>query len=161
MSSYINSPKHFNSIEHKFHLLANSNEFSFPYSVSSILPNCYNKNETLIETMERELTDVIDTLRELNVLCVTLQYKDACAVELQAELKFVKTKTKIKDLTLHGLYNALCCLDYQIELSHLEQTRKLTVKEQSAVQFLKEMRISIAIKLVRSLPEDKTNTWSI
>ena len=165
MSSFICSAKHFNSIENKLHLLAASSSFYVPYSLKEITPKFYDRKKYLIEDIETEISEIIDTLRELNVLCVSLQYKHnfegTLDNEIKEELTLVKTKTDIKGLTRHGLFNALRCVDYQIESEHLNDLRSLTQNEENALAFVKGLYISIALDLVRELPDDKSNKWSI
>jgi hypothetical protein len=62
---------------------------------------------------------------------------------------------------LHGLYNALRCLNYQIELEHLEELTNKDESTQKPYQFLNIMIDFLAHLIVSELPDDKTNTWSI
>jgi hypothetical protein len=165
MSSYICSPKHFNSIEEKLKNLVYDSNFYLPYSLKDILPKWYNKKDNSFDVIFVEIKNIINSLRELNVLCVSLQYKNHYVgrldQEIENELVIVKQKTEIKGLSKHGLYNALSCLNYQIELEHLKDLRNLTLEEENAMKFLKEFKISLAEDIIRELEEDKTNTWSI
>ena len=165
MSSYICSAKHFNSIEKKIKDLVQDNDFYLPYSLKSIVPKFYNKQKNSLDDIFKEIENIINTLREINVLCVSLQYKHhyigTLDKEIERELIDVKQKTEIKELSIHGLYNALSCLSYQIELEHLKDIRELSSEEKKAIIFLKEFKISICEHIVANLSKDKTNTWCI
>lgn len=166
MSSYINSAKHFNSIEQKLHGLLNR-DFRGWHTLKDIAPNIYKHwtNNCLGESDEKEITAIIDTLREIQVLCVTLQYKHhyegKVDAQMEAERVSVKTKTETVNLSLHGLYNALECVSYQIEIQHLKELRELTIEEENALKFVELITGAIAIQLVYELPDDKTCTWSL
>ncbi|GAC1661487.1 MAG: hypothetical protein NVS9B7_29480 [Flavisolibacter sp.] len=114
---------------------------------------------------ETELTNVIETLRELNVLCVTLQYKNhyigTLDNEMEEQLTIVKDRTEKKTLSLHGLYNALKCVNYQIEIEHLKEIRELSTREENAILFLDIMMRAISEQIVENLPEDKTHVWEV
>lgn len=163
MSSFICDSKHFNSIEAAMHKIASENDFYPSRELGSICPAWYQSKPK--EEVEKEITAIIDTLRSLNVLCVSLQYKHHYEGKLDEEIKkqmmLVKTKTRIKELTHHGLYNALGCLNYQIELQHLEGLRELTPEEKTAMKFMNLIRAEIAMHIVDKLPDDQSNRWSI
>jgi len=165
MSSFICSAKHFNSIEKKLHDLIYDNNFYVPYSLKNIVPKFYDRRQSSVKNVEKELTGIVNTLRELNVLCVSLQYKHhyegVLDTQIQSELNEVKTKTETRHLTNHGLYNAFSCLNYQIEIGHLKELRELTTDEENALTFLREMKIALASDIVSKLPEDKSNTWEV
>lgn len=165
MSSFICSAKHFNSIEKKLHELIYDNNFYVPYSLKNIVPKFYDRRQSSVKNVEKELTGIVDTLRELNVLCVSLQYKHhyegTLDTQIQTELSKVKSKTETKYLTTHGLYNALSCLNYQIEIEHLKKLRELTNGEKNALTFLRELKIALASDIVSKLPDDKSNTWEV
>ena len=96
---------------------------------------------------------------------MTLQYKSHYEGELdaqiQSEMYRVKEKTDVANLTLHGLYNALNCIGYQIETEHLEELRSLTTSEKNALTFLQEIKVAIGEQIIRELPEDHTNKWEV
>lgn len=165
MSSFICSSEHFNSVEAKLHLLAAGRGFYLPYSLRDICPKWYNKQDHLIEPIEQEISYLIDVLRLLNVVCVSLQYKShyegILDQEIQEQITLVKTKTETKEITLHGLYNALRCINYQIEIDHLQELRELTPEEGKALEFLKLITISIGQQIISNLPDDRSNIWEI
>ena len=141
MSSFINSAKHFNSIEQKLRRLLHR-DFRAWSALENVAPNIYKHwtNNCLGKSDEKEITAIIDTLRELQVLCVTLQYKHHYEgdldAQMQAERVSVKTKTETVNLSLHGLYNALECIRYQIETEHLIELLELTPVDENAMTFV-------------------------
>lgn len=167
MSSYVNSAEHFNSIETKLHKLLHDNNFRGWYTLKDIAPNIYRHwtNNCLGENDKPEITAIIDTLRELQVLCVSLQYKHhyegMLDAEIETERQVVKIKTAVTNLSLHGLYNALECVGYQIEIDHLKELRELTCEEKNALKFIDKITEAIVRQIVAELPDDKTCRWSL
>jgi len=167
MSSYICTPKHFNSIEQKIADLINYNsDFYFPYKLRREYPVLYSRT-SLPSAKEEEISKIIDCLRELNAVCVTLQYKDHYKGKLDKEISdqkqilFEGKKEGYKNLTLTGLYNALRCLNYQIESEHLKDLFGLNTEQENALLFIETMTNELAHMIIRELPEDKSNRWSI
>jgi hypothetical protein len=159
MSSYIPSPKHFNSVQKALVDLFTGHDFEGPYALREKLPRLF-----VTGTVEAEVEKVVDDLRKLNVLCVTLQYAHHYEGHVNEEIKeetshLMDNKNNYKYLSVHGLYNALNCISYQIEVEHL--TEPLTGDEQNAMFFLAKMRESLAYHLVRKMPEDKTCRWEV
>ena len=168
MSSYVCTPKHFNSIEFSLVKLfvERGQGISFPYSLKANYPNLYSGDDSYAAKARKEIYDTIDELRRLNVLAVTLQYKSHFVGVLDAELKtqtdyLLENKKDKKDLTKLGLYNALNCLSYQIELPEVTEIRPLSTSEEKAVDFLEVIINALAKNICSGLPDDKTNTWSI
>lgn len=144
MSSFICGAKHYNSIESAL------KEY--------IVNHSYNSDLTPLQ-----ITQFVDRLRELNVLCVSFHYKHHYEGTLNAEIKdqleAVRQKTTIKHLTLLGLYNALRCSNYQIEPEHVEGLFDDMVN--STIPLLDKFMADIAKTICGSLPDDKTNTWEV
>ena len=165
MSSFICSAEHFNAIDHNLQRLINNDDFFISYSLKNVLPYWYDKRLYTFNAIEKEITDILNTIKDLQVLCVTLQYKDHYKGNLDVEIQecktFVRTKTEVKNLTVLGLYNALRCVDYQIEIDHLKDIRPLTEEEQNALFFLKEIIKDLAVYIIMKLPDDLTNTWEV
>lgn len=149
MSSFICSAKHFNSIEKAITEYNNlENGYAFHFNGD------YATTESLIT--------MLNNLRFLNVVCVTFQYRHIEPIvdaEIQSELKEIGKPTQIKPLTLLGLFNALSCVDYQIETEHVSGLYDEIVN--ATMPTLKAFISCLAEKIVRNLPEDKTCTWSI
>lgn len=167
MSSFICNPSHFNSIEEKLiNLITFKNDFYLPYSLRNVLPKCKDRLYSSLTEMENEIKSVMDELRKLNVVCVSLQYKDHYQGVLDREIEeqtslLMSDKTTKKDLSVHGLYNALRCLDYQIETEHLIDIFGMNEGQNNAMLFLNEIINELAAYIISNLPEDNTNTWSI
>lgn len=164
MSSFICDPKHFNSIEKTVQYLALGSEFHFPYALKNIYPELYNKS-TGVDIQADKVSEIVDTLRSLNVLCVSLQYKHNFTGVLDAEIaeqmEIVQDKPEGVQLSTIGLYKAIQCVNYQIETEHLKELRELTEDEQNAMIFLKAMDNHLAYLIVMALPEYDTAKWEI
>jgi hypothetical protein len=166
MSSFICGAKHFNSIEKGLSELINlDGSFYIPYELKKDFPVLYHNTLNSKETVNKEIKRVVDELRTLNVLCVCLQYKSHYEGVLDDE---IKTQTEIvfsdktsKYLTPHGLYNALCCVNYQIEIEHLKEISGLTPSMEKSMFFLKTMINALAHYLVSKMPESKSNNWEV
>jgi hypothetical protein len=170
MSSFICSPKHFNSIEWNVREMLNTkNDFDLPYDAQKVFTGIYKSSWKKHEPQQVNeiVKNLINDLRKINVLCVTLQYKEHYAgkvdqeIETQTEiLTGVGREEKPVILTPLGLYNSLNCVKYQIEIEHLTELRELNANEERAMYFLKVLIDELAKYIVSKLPEDK-NTWSI
>ena len=167
MSSFICSAKHFNSIENKLNKLFcyDQDEFKYFYPAKGVYSALYDTSKNLYETIEAQVKEVVNHWRDLNAICVTLQYADRDNDNINEEIKtqkaYVRTKTSTKELTLNGLYNALRCLDYQIEIHHLTELGGMTEEQKKAFDFLHKLIDGIAHIIVRKLPDDKSNTWEV
>lgn len=158
MSSFICSPTHFNSIE--FYLVQKQLGSDQIYCLRK-LAKTINKWAT-----SEEITGFMDTLRELSVLCVSLQYKHHYENKLDAEIAeqrntLFNNKTTKAHLNDISAYKALQCINYQIEIFHLKELRNLTAPEEMAMELLHEITGEIAMKIVRTLPAYEKAGWSI
>lgn len=167
MSSYICDAKHFNSIEKNLQDNFKWNDrFNGIYRIKEIYPDLYEPKKQLDEIIDQIIRSIIDDLRKLNVVCHCLQYKESYGgdidhnIKVQEDIAFIR-KRGYKKLSLHGLYNAMLCLHYQIELEHLEALTNRDESKQKPYQFLESMIDFLAYLIVSKLPEDKTNRWSI
>ncbi len=166
MSSFINTPKHFNSIEFSIQNLFWGSKFYCPYSFKAVFPELYDKKHYSTERIEKVVTGIMDTLRELSVLCVTLQYKHHYNGTLDNEIVSQKTMllTDRKDKVLLsnvGLYKAIGNVLYQIETEHLKELRALTPDEENCLFFFKELRNELAADIVSELPEYQDAKYSL
>jgi hypothetical protein len=161
MSSNICSSRHFNSIEAAALRVIKETRYN-SYDLKAVGLYRY---ELAPNDIFNVLTGLISSLRDLNVLCVSLQNRknyegsldsviEACRLEVRKDKQMVT-------LSNLGLLNACNCLDYQIEVEHLEEIRPLSEEELKALEFLKLFRGSLALYVCSELPEDKTNKWSI
>ena len=168
MSSFICSAKHFNSVEDKLrNLIRFDNDFYFPYSLRGEYPKLYSQRDYLEEDVYQEITEVMDQLRELNAVCVTLQYKHHYEGKVDQEIQEQKShlldnKEGHKSLSLMGLYNALRCTSYQIEPEHLEELGGMEDNKRKALLFLETMIDSVAHHIIAKMPKDEADqSWDI
>lgn len=166
MSSFICSPKHFNSIEASVKNLAYGSQFYFPYSFKERFNALYEKRKSNFDNMDACVMNVVDELRRLNALCVSLQYKHHYEGRLDKEIEeqtnlLLNFKKESKILNKYELLAAMKCVSYQIEEEHLKELRNLTESEEDALFFLKEMINTLAMDIVTSLPEYEKAGWSI
>jgi len=166
MSSFIPSAKHFNSIERSVIFLTQSSNFYFPYSFKDKFPKIYNKGHYSQDAIDAEVKAIIDTLRELTPLCVTLQYKHhyqgGVDKEIAEQTAILKQENKGGEpLAKIGLFKALQCLSYQIETKHLTDLRSLTNEEENALFFVDELKCVLAVDIVAGLPSYDTEKWEI
>lgn len=165
MSSFINSAEHFNSVENALAELTYKQGFYVPYSLKQIAPKFYAKQHYSFETVRDEIKGIIDTLKELQVVCVTLQYKHhyegVLDKEIETQMNLVKIKSNIEGLSLCGIVKALNCIDYQIEVEHLKELRELTNEEQNALTFVREMVNALNMHIVSDLPEYESAKYCI
>jgi hypothetical protein len=161
MSSHICSSRHFNSIEAAALRVIREERYN-TYDLKAV--GLYKYDLTPKDTIN-VLTGLISSLRDINVLCVSLQHKKHFEGKLdfviEAGLVDVRHDKKMVTLSDLGLLNALKCLDYQIELEHLTELRPLNQEETKALEFLSLFTNSLAVYICSKLPEDKTNKWSI
>jgi hypothetical protein len=168
MSAFICGNQHFNSIQDKlFSLIRWEDDFHFPYLLRDKFPKLYASKHYLDEGVNEELSQVMDTLRNLNVVTVTLKYAAHYEGKLDAEIKEQKAilfedKKTLTTLTVKGLYNALRCLSYQIETEHLDELGGMEEEERKAMLFLHTMEDTLAHYLVNNIPnESYDNTWEV
>lgn len=163
MSSYICNSKHFNSIERSLIERTYSNQFSFPYSIKDVAPEIYDYKKHLDEAIKGRICSIVDTLREINVLCVSLQYKHhyvgVLDKEIEGQRMILGDRKESAYLNDMHLYKALQSLSYQIELCHLKELRNLTEAEDNAMVFLKQMIIHLAAVLVSKTDEYQKAPW--
>jgi hypothetical protein len=124
MSSFICSAKHFNSIEIAVRRLFNSPHYSPCYKIRELLKD-KEINESFDIKSREFIKGLIDELRKLNVICVTLQYERHAEgklnQEIEDQMKIVFSNSEgFKELSKVGLYNALRCVRYQIEEDYLD-----------------------------------------
>lgn len=166
MSSFICGPKHFNSIEKALTILfQHDNYFRYTYELNDISEILANTTKISVEKICSEIKKFINELRDLNAICVTLQYahhyEGKINQEIQSAKKFTRSTEEHKELTLHGLYNALRCLTYQIEIEHLEELGGLSNEQKQAMKFINIMENKLARAIIIKLPDDPTNTWEV
>ena len=89
MSSFICSPKHFNSIEWNLRELFNFKDFNLPYDVQDDYNGIYSGKWQKKEPahINKAIREIVDELRRINVLAVSLQYKHHYAGTLDKEIE--------------------------------------------------------------------------
>jgi hypothetical protein len=162
MSSFICSPLHFNSIEKSIESLLKKRDFNL-YRLKDRFPNmCYRSGNEL-----KELEIIMDNLRVINAVCVSLQYKSHYEGVLDQEIREQTAilidgkKSGFKNLDNLGLYQALRCLNYQIEIEHLKDLAGLTTDQENAMFFLKEFSDILAHHIVSKMPQLENIGWSL
>jgi dipeptidase len=153
MSSFLHSPRHFNSVENAIIELkkkSNSEFFSdFLYNVS-----------------DREIKTVMDGIRELSVNSVFIQYKnhyENIDNEISNNISdIMNNKTQMDNLSPIGLFKAINSILYQIELNTIKQTREVRKAEQDCYNRLIDFKNEISEYIVSNLAEyNEVKTWSI
>lgn len=164
MSSFICTAKHYNSIESKLHLLACNSQFYWPYEIGQMYPDLANRY-TLQTAKEKIITGIIDTIRELNVICVNLQYRHHLTGKLDSQIESdnieIKQKTSIIALNDIALIKALQCCYYQIELHHLKELRELTEGEKNSMLFVSALINHLALNHINKLESYNIAKWCI
>ena len=165
MSSFICSSKHFNSIERTVINLTQDQNFYFPYAFKCVYPELYEKRYYTQDRIDSAVTEIVNVLRELNVLCVSLQYKHHYPGTLDKEISeqkaIVSDRAQSANLSKIELYKALICVSYQIEEQHLTELRQLSQQETNALFFIKEMKGALSADIIRSLPDYDVAAWEI
>jgi hypothetical protein len=162
MSSFICSSKHFNSIEKALqNYFSGSRASEYSYKFYNYL-DCYNST---LSQIEYKIKQFVNTLRELNVLCVTLQYKHHYDGRLDTEIKeqreSVFNGSEYKEINLYGLVKALGSLNYQIEPEHLTELRNLTPEEKTALKLLNDLKYDICYHIVCNDQKYEKSDWEI
>lgn len=157
MSSFICSAKMFNCVAITLQDLTSSQYFYFPYSLKDAYPALISKGHNSSKHINKVVNDLVDTLRTINVLCVSMQYAHhypgTLDAEIKAELEAVFNRSEGKQLSKVALLSQLNCLDYQIEINHLTELRELNIAESNAMLFLKEFTNALAMHIVTNTAE--------
>lgn len=114
----------------------------------------------------KEVNSFIETLMELQVLCVSLQYRHHYEGRLDQEISEQREILHIPCnnpvlLSPVALYKSIQCTLYQIETEHLEELRPLTQKEQDCLIFFRFFANNIADFIVHRLKEYDEAPWGI
>lgn len=167
MSSFICSNKHFASIAKGIMCIIGTNSFYVSYNLKQIAPQIYSYKQTLNEQSAiKEVNSFIGTLMELQVLCVSLQYRHHYEGHLDQEISEQREILHIPcnnpvPLSPAALYKSIHCALYQIETEHLEELRPLTSKEKDCLAFFQLFAANIADHIVSCLPEYDKAPWGI
>jgi hypothetical protein len=166
MSSFICSPKHFNSLENAIISLTDDNNFRFPYSFKETFPTLYDSRNFTSAQIKQTAGEIVDTLRSLNALCVTLKYKHHYAGTLDTEIEsqtrtLMSNKKAFTHLNKIALFKSLRCVNYQIEIESLKELRDLTELETNAMFFMKEFCDALAYHIIGGLDAYDKAPWGI
>ncbi|WP_455635181.1 hypothetical protein [Parabacteroides sp.] len=167
MSSFICSNKHFASIAKGIVCIIKTNSFHVSFSLKQIAPQIYSYKRTLNEQSAiKEVNSFIDTLMELQVLCVSLQYRHHYEGHLDQEISEQREILHIPcenpvSLSPVALYKSIHCALYQIETEHLEELRPLTSREKDCLTFFRLFANNIADYIIKHLPEYDKVPWTI
>jgi dipeptidase len=149
MSSFLHSPRHFNSVENAIIGLKKKSNSEFLYNIS-----------------DREIKTVMDGIRELSVNSVFIQYKnhyENIDNEISNNISnIMNNKTQMDNLSPIGLFKAINSILYQIELNTIKQTREVRKAEQDCYNRLIDFKNEISEYIVSNLAEyNEVKTWSI
>lgn len=152
MSSFICSAKHFNSIEESL-----ANKFLYDrsfscYQLKKGFGTLYKSRDMPEGAIKKEIKGIVDGLRDLNIICVTLQYKhhfESVDQEIASQQMIMSTDKSYKLLPEAALFKALVCVRYQIETVHLENLGGLSAAQERALAFLDIMINALAYDIAR------------
>lgn len=150
MSCFVCSAKHYNSVKKA---VVSAMRDTCIYSSMNAVYSLPFKKEDLINRIDEIFSDII----YLNVESYCLKYG---VEDIEKTFESCFDKTPIKKIDLHGLYNALNCITYQIELDYITETRTLLHEEALALKFINDLKSEIAQEVIRVLPENET-AWEI
>jgi hypothetical protein len=161
MSSIALPPLHFNSVEIGIY------KAFFVDSKIGFSPYRYTELNTLkLKDPQEVIEALMDEVRLLSALCISLQYKHHYPGTLDKEIethqkKLLNSKDINRSLSLVGLYKAIQSIDYQIELQHLKDLRGLTDMEEVALSWIKKVEEDISEIIITKLPEYESSDWII
>lgn len=168
MSSFICTPKHFNTIENefsKYYFKTDPQTTLHPFDKFGLNSWSHSKG-----TDEKKIKEIFTDLRELNVLSYLCQYihhenyeigSDEFKAEILQQTKYLNTETEVKELTLLGFYRGLGCLQYQIEPENIDTDIETRLDIKTLLEFLHVALERIAHTICGNLPDDNTNNWLI
>lgn len=166
MSSFINDSKHFASIKKSIMFLLTKKDKLFQYEVDRIVPEFSTRSGLNMYMVEEKLTEIIDTIIDLQVTCVFLQYKDHYEGTLDQDIR--ETKQQIKTnlnsgdlLNKPALFKAIQCIFYQTETEFLTDLRPLSQEEKKALNFLKLLEKRLAYAIAEDTDFYQRAPWAI
>lgn len=139
MSSFICSPKHFNSLEVSMTKFFTSKDRFYCYALKEKFPILYEARRESPEKVAREIVSIVNSLRELNIVCVTLQYAshyENIDKEMNEQREYMISDKSYQVLNTVEIYKVLQCTRYQIETDHLDDFGGLNKHQQRAWDFL-------------------------
>lgn len=156
MSSQTNDSRHFNSVERALQQDATSNRQYCCQPLRNALREARKETD---DEKNQFVTEFIDTLRQLQPRFVFAQYDMGSP---ESEILYLMTnKQDFTPLTNMGLYKALECIDYQMEMEYIGGPDKLSPKEAEALRLLKECINEMAKHICRGLHAYEREEWTI
>jgi len=145
MSSFLHSPKHFNSIEKSLiELKKNNRNTGFCSDISII-----------------EIESIISNYRGFSCICVTNQYKhhfENLAEELKNAYKSLDSDKSYLILKPIELYKAINSMEYQIDFNHIG--RDFTDTEKIAIEKFNQIKFELCDLIIQYLPEyENSKCW--
>ncbi|WP_270561474.1 hypothetical protein [Bacteroides cellulosilyticus] len=166
MSSFINSSKHFASVKKSIITLRYREKDIMKFKIARLLPELSVLNSRNQEMAEEKINEIIDTIIDIQVICVCLQYKHHYIGTL--DKKIYETQEHIKGnletgeiLSKIALFKAIQSILYQIELEHLTDLRPLSQKEETALKFMDILKEALMYSIIRNLDEYDKAEWCI
>jgi hypothetical protein len=110
---------------------------------------------------------VMDEMRRLNVLSVSLQHMDlyedgTLDDRIKSETHYLLTnKLSNQELSAVGLYKALDCILMQIELDPIESIRPISIEEREALTFLIKFKKELTVLIIETIPGFDDLPWEI
>lgn len=165
MSSFICSPETFNSVENQIPEILRKDMFNTGV-FRDVMPELYRYSDFTDKQRKQKISELMDALRELNAVCVSLQYRHHYEGKLDNEIQtqtaiLLQNKRKCRHLNVYGVYKQLQCITYQIEPEHLTNLRDLTEIEAQALEFAKIMKTQIAHYIIQGLEAYDSEPWGI
>jgi hypothetical protein len=158
MSSFICNPELFNDLE------SNLSRLGTDQNLYQIRVALGIKREDTEKDIKSKVKGIINALKDLNVLCVILQYKHhykgVVNETIEAERNALNANYRPKVVSLVQLYKHIGCLLYQIEVDHLKELRELTNDENMGLFTIEMVRDAIACTIVENSSEYNEAKWS-
>jgi hypothetical protein len=169
MSSFVCTSRHFNSIEKSLQALFYNRKYSMFYlskKIQPFAPELFSPQNYTLDAIDSRLRELIDSVRELNVLCVNLQYKHHAEpgtldTIIQLETEAIKGRTGGSFLNPVQLLKALQCAKYQIETEHLKELRGLTQDEENSLLFISCCIDSLKDLIICQMEDYKSAAWGL
>lgn len=159
------SARHFNSVEKALSNLIINNKLQLGHQIQVLYKGLENKEQPDNILKLKTISSVMDEIRKLSTLCVTLEYKQNYEKTFVIKAKdaisrLMDDKKSSRKLSDVALYCAVRCIRTQIDISQLKQIRSLSKEEEDAYRFLKFLEKDLAEYLIKQLPGYR-NQWEI
>lgn len=161
MSSFINTKNHYGSIYKSLLKMYNA-----PDRCKIITSRLEKSLSSFGNDYYERVLSITKTIIELQVTCVTLQYKHRYPGEEANKIMYSLNdlssfEDKGKSLEYPALIKAIQCMMYQIETEHLKAVRKMTKEEALALKFFRDLEVSLLSYCMDNTKEYGQAHWSI